>query len=308
MKLYVKKGQRKTNPFVFVFLAIVFIGSTSFLAAKTINKMDEFNQTKSELEVLEDEKSHLETSSKDFTIKEEELQKQVIDLEQRLQQIKRENPEVEPVTEDNKKYAYLTFDDGPSKNTPKILDFLKANHIKATFFVIGDASQTATYKRIVEEGHTLAVHTNTHKYSDIYKNVDSFMKDIERLDQLLEESTGIKPNVMRFPGGSNNTIAKRYAGFDIMEQIIPKMKQQGFVYFDWNVDSGDASKSTQDKQVIVDSVLNGAKSKEQAIILMHDAAAKTTTVEALPEIVEGLRKQGFVFEKLTAETETIHFR
>jgi peptidoglycan/xylan/chitin deacetylase (PgdA/CDA1 family) len=291
-----------------VFLAIVFIGSTSFLAAKTINKMDEFNQTKSELEVLEDEKSHLETSSKDFTIKEEELQKQVIDLEQRLQQIKRENPEVEPVTEDNKKYAYLTFDDGPSKNTPKILDFLKANHIKATFFVIGDASQTATYKRIVEEGHTLAVHTNTHKYSDIYKNVDSFMKDIERLDQLLEESTGIKPNVMRFPGGSNNTIAKRYAGFDIMEQIIPKMKQQGFVYFDWNVDSGDASKSTQDKQVIVDSVLNGAKSKEQAIILMHDAAAKTTTVEALPEIVEGLRKQGFVFEKLTAETETIHFR
>ena len=308
MRLYVKKEKRKKNPFIFLFLAIIFIGFTGFLAAKTINEMDQFNQTKSELEIFQEEKSQLEASSKDFKIKEETLQKQVIDLEQELQQIKRENPGIEPVTEENKKYAYLTFDDGPSKNTPKILDFLKANHIKATFFVIGDASQTAIYKRIVDEGHTLAVHTNTHKYNEIYKNVDSFMKDMEQLDQLLEEVTGIKPNVMRFPGGSNNTIARKHAGFDIMEKIIPKMKEQGFVYFDWNVDSGDANKSTQDKQVIIDSVLNGAKSKEQAIVLMHDAAAKTTTVEALPEIVEGLRKQGFVFEKLTAETQTIHFR
>lgn len=294
---------------IFLFLAITFIGSTGFLANEVINKISKLNETKKELSILEIDKTSLEEDVNDITIKEDDFKSQVATLEQKLEEIKKNNPGASiNLEDDNKKYAYLTFDDGPSKNTVKILDFLKANGIKATFFVVGNYKQEDIYKRIASEGHTLAVHSNTHKYSEIYKNVDSFMKDIHDLSGMLERITGIKPSVLRFPGGSNNGISKNYSGFDIMGEIIPKVQKDGFAYFDWNVDSGDANKANQNKQVIVNAVLSQSKDKEHAIILMHDAAVKTTTVEALPEIVQGLRKQGFIFKELTPEAPTVHFR
>ena len=140
------------------------------------------------------------------------------------------------------------------------------------------------------------------------------MADMNALNSLIEETTGVKSNIMRFPGGSNNTISKKYGGNTIMDKVIPAVEAAGFTYFDWNVDSRDAATSKQDKQVIIDSVLKGAESvtnsngEANAVILMHDAAAKTTTVEALPAIVEGLKKQGFVFRRLTPESQTIQFK
>ncbi|MDF2612344.1 MAG: polysaccharide deacetylase [Clostridia bacterium] len=293
----------------FLFLAIIFICSTVFLAHQTIIKVDELEQTKSELSTLETAQTDLEKDVEEIVAKEDELKSQVITLEEKLSEIKKNNPNENINLEDtSKKYAYLTFDDGPSKNTVKILDFLKANGVKATFFVVGDYNQEAIYKRIVEEGHTLAVHSNTHKYNEIYKNVDSFMKDIHDLRDMLQRMTGVRPSVLRFPGGSNNNISKKHSGFDIMEQIIPKIQKDGFAYFDWNVDSGDANKANEDKQIIVDTVLSQSKDKVHAIILMHDAAVKTSTVEALPQIVQELRKQGFIFKELTSESPAVHFR
>lgn len=173
-------------------------------------------------------------------------------------------------SEENKKIAYLTFDDGPSANTIPILDFLKANHIKATFFVLKKEGYDDIYKRIVDEGHTIALHSSTHDYAQIYQNVDTFMNDMNTLSEHIKKLTGVETKIMRFPGGSNNRVSHRYGGSDVMSKIIPTVEEAGLVYYDWNVDSQDSAKGVQDTQVIINSVLSQAKYNNNAVILMHD--------------------------------------
>lgn len=207
------------------------------------------------------------------------------------------------------KIAYLTFDDGPSSNTIKILDTLKKYDIKATFFVNGrtDDKSKKIYKRIVEEGHTIGNHTYSHDYSYIYSGKAAFMKDFNKLQNYIKDLTGVKMTVLRFPGGSNNTVSYKYGGKGLMKQLTADMKNKGYVYFDWNVDSTDASVAKQSKSNIVRSVLNGCKGKKEAVILMHDSAPKTTSAEALPEIIEGLKKQGFQFDRISTDTYAPQF-
>ena len=302
-----RKSQKLGKTILFLLLAIVFGVSTGFLAYKLPEKVNALNVAKEAVATFNEEKVMLETELETSKKALEEIETQLKEKQEELEKAQVANPNI-PVSQDTEKYAYLTFDDGPSVNTVKILDFLKANNIKATFFVLGKQNQDDVYKRIVEEGHTLAVHSNTHEYDTIYKSVDNFMTDITTLAEKLEKITGVKPTIMRFPGGSNNTIGRRYGGTDIMENIIPAVTTAGYTYFDWNVDSSDASANKQDKNVIVNSVLSGAKGLDQAIILMHDAAPKTTTVDALPEIVEGLRQQGFSFRAITDETQQVKFK
>lgn len=304
-----RKRSRVGGTLVFLFLTLFFVCTTGVLAFKLPNKVQELSGVKKSLTEIEASKVSIQEEINDYSNKIEQMKGQIGELQLDLEEAQKKNPELaDSLVGAAEKYAYLTFDDGPSDNTVKILDFLKANHLKATFFVLGKENQDDVYKRIVDEGHTLAIHSNTHQYDQIYTSVDSFMEDIGALSDHLERVTGVKPDVMRFPGGSNNTISIKHGGQDLMDQIIEKVKEQGLVYFDWNVDSMDASANRQDKDVIVNSVLNGASGQKHAIILMHDAAPKTTTVEALPEIVEGLRKQGFVFEKLTSETTPVQFK
>lgn len=294
---------------LFLVLGVFFTTGASVLAVKLPNKIAKLNEVKEALAEVKTSKEEqqqlletLDSSVKDMT-------SQLETLETNLEKAQKENPEIyEAMSNTETKYAYLTFDDGPSQNTIKILDFLKANNIKATFFVIGKENSDDIYKRIVDEGHTLAIHSNTHKYDEIYQSVDTFMEDMTALSDKLEALTGVKPTISRFPGGSNNTVSKRYGGNDLMDKIIQRIEEEGYTYFDWNVDSMDAAKNNQDKDVIINSVLNGAAGKQEAIILMHDAAAKTTTMEALPQIVEGLRKKGFVFDKITEDTPAIQFK
>lgn len=285
------------------------VASSVVLFAKTQQVQQILQQSNEQLNTLSASKTNLETNITQLQQRKDQVEQQLQELQQAIEELKKANPELTlQLGNKQPKYAYLTFDDGPSKNTVKILDFLKANNIKATFFVIGKKGEEEIYKRIVDEGHTLAVHSNTHKYDAIYRNVDTFMKDINDLSAMLEQVTGVKPTIMRFPGGSNNTVSHKYGGQTIMDKIIPTVENAGYTYFDWNVDSQDASKARQDKNVIVNSVLNGAKYTDNAVILMHDAAIKTTTVEALPQIVEGLRRQGFIFKELTPESEHITFK
>lgn len=306
---YKRKKNKIVTTLLFLLLAVIFICSTGFLSYKIPRKLSELNESKEVLTAIKEINNNMKVSLEEYTETIKKVETHVTELEKKLDEAKVQNPEIKIDTQQEAtKFAYLTFDDGPSENTVRILDFLKANNIQATFFVLGKQNQDEVYKRIVDEGHTLALHSNTHQYDEIYTSVDNFMEDINTLADKLETITGVRPSVMRFPGGSNNTISNRYGGANIMDEIIPAVEALGLIYFDWNVDSLDASKNLQDKDVIVNSVLSGAKGKDHAVILMHDATPKTTTVEALPEIVEGLRKQGFVFRAIDEDTHEVQFK
>ncbi|SDO68043.1 Peptidoglycan/xylan/chitin deacetylase, PgdA/CDA1 family [Paenibacillus sp. yr247] len=207
------------------------------------------------------------------------------------------------------KIAYLTFDDGPSESTRKILRILKNFGVTATFFVVGsDTSEGRTlYKEILAEGHALGNHTYSHDYNRIYKSPEAFMKDVRKLDQLLEETIGYRPDILRFPGGSNNHLSWKPGGRGIMSKVASVVKEEGYQYFDWNVSSTDAAAPVQDKAMIIDSVLSASRGKKSIIVLMHDNTYKTTTIEALPIVIKKLQAAGFRFEKLKKSSFTFQF-
>ena len=185
--------------------------------------------------------------------------------------------------------VYLTFDDGPSSNTAAILDILDKYGVKATFFVIGkeDEESQALYKRIVEEGHTLGMHSYSHQYSTIYSSLDSFEDDFYHLQSYLDELTGVKSVYYRFPGSSSNQISNTDMG-----SFISFLDENGVTYYDWNVSSGDATTQAYTKEEIVDHVLNDVVKYKTSIVLLHDSNAKTTTVDALGPLIEGLQEIG----------------
>ncbi len=203
------------------------------------------------------------------------------------------------------KTCYLTFDDGPSDNTLKILEILRQYDAKATFFVIG-AAKLEYLPQIVNEGHAIGLHSNTHRYSEIYSSTAAFIADIDMLSQKIENIIGIKTKLMRFPGGSNNTVSRKYCA-GVMTELTTQMQMNGYAYFDWNVDSGDASGKNVPASRIVQNVLNQAANKNSICVLMHDTAAKSTTVAALAEILHGLKNQGYKFEALTEQSYGYHY-
>ncbi|WP_179295518.1 polysaccharide deacetylase family protein [Bacillus sp. FJAT-45350] len=234
----------------------------------------------------------------------EELQKEIEELEKELGQYN------EPVViEEEGKVAYLTFDDGPSENTRIILDTLDEYEIKATFFPIGNETEAGheLLRKIVEKGHGIGNHTYSHNYGKIYQSVDAFFEDFQQWEKFIFDVTGVDTKLVRFPGGSNNTVSHRHGGKNVMKEIAQELESRGYVYFDWNVDSIDASASIVDKNKIVNAVLGNSQNHDQIIVLFHDSPAKTTTTEALPRIIEGLAEQGFRFEILHEDAFNIQF-
>lgn len=214
---------------------------------------------------------------------------------------KAEEPaKINPVKSSGKK-VYLTFDDGPSSNTDQILDILKDYDVKATFFVVGktDERSVKAYQRIVEEGHTLAMHSYSHKYDEIYESKEAFARDLNSLQEYLYETTGVWPRIYRFPGGSSNTVSK----VD-MQELIEYLTDIGITYFDWNVASGDAVSRTLPAETIVNNCLSGIEKQKESVILMHDASNKGTTIDALPQIIEAIQEQGDA-ELLPITDETV---
>lgn len=198
------------------------------------------------------------------------------------------------------KQIYLTFDDGPSSNTDRILDILKEYDVKATFFVVGktDEQSVKAYQRIIEEGHTLAMHSYSHKYNEIYESRESFIEDLKKLQEYLYQITGVWPRFYRFPGGSSNTVSKTD-----MQELIAYLSESGITYFDWNIASGDAVSGQLGTGSIISNCMEGIEGHNECMILMHDASDKNTTVEALPEIISQIRDRGdAVFLPVTDET------
>lgn len=215
---------------------------------------------------------------------------------------------------DGDKVCYLTFDDGPSTAvTTRILETLDKYNAKATFFVANGSKSMLT--KIKDGGHAIGLHTDTHDY-DIYKSKEAYFKDLNAISDKVYAAVGIRSKIIRFPGGSSNTVSKsRCKG--IMSVLVEEVERQGYAYFDWNVDSNDANSSKMEvidgkkrtpKATIVNSVLNSAKGKDKICVLMHDIAVKTTTADALPEIIEGLRDMGYRFEALTTSSPVFHMK
>ncbi len=183
------------------------------------------------------------------------------------------------------RYVYLTFDDGPSTYTDEILDILSEYDVKATFFVCGkpNAKYTEAYKRIVTDGHTLGMHSYSHKYSEIYASKESFKEDLDKLRIFLYETTGVWSGYYRFPGGSSNNVSK----VDI-EELIDYLESSDITFYDWNVSAGD-DRAGANKDVIYNNIVTNVPRFKHCIVLMHDAADKKCTVDALPEIIEAIQ-------------------
>ncbi len=200
--------------------------------------------------------------------------------------------------------VYLTFDDGPSSNTGRILDILAEYDVKATFFVVGKEDETyqPLYNRIVEEGHTLAMHSYSHKYQEIYQSKESYVQDLTKLQEFLYDTTGVWCRYCRFPGGSSNKVSK----VD-MHELIEYLDEQDMTYFDWNIVSGDATNDYISSGDIIRNCMRRLGEFDEAIILMHDAAEKDSTVEALPGLIEQIQAmENTKIVPITDDTEPIH--
>ena len=213
------------------------------------------------------------------------------------------NPVLQDAMDENETYklnmeqkvAYLTFDDGPSMVTKEVLKTLRENNIHATFFLIGnqiDENTEEIVKQLVEDGHTIGIHTYSHKGAEIYKSKDAFITDFEQTARRIKEVTGIEPKIFRFPWGSVN----KYLG-NIAEEVIEELEEKGYTYFDWNVSAEDSvGKPTAES--ILRNVKKDYKKYKQPVILMHDSSVNKLSAQMLPQIIDIIRDAGYQFDTL----------
>ena len=200
---------------------------------------------------------------------------------------------------------YLTFDDGPTDNTEDILDVLDEYNVKATFFVIyTHEGCEKEIKEINDRGHQIGLHSYSHSYS-IYESQTAYFEDLRKISDLVFSATGMRSRLVRFPGGSSNTISRNY-NEGIMTELTQELERRGYAYCDWNADSSDASATVVSAERIVNRSVAYIGQEDPVVLLMHDANVKTTTVEALPEIIEQYRSAGYRFDVLSTESFTEH--
>ncbi len=198
------------------------------------------------------------------------------------------------------KTMYLTFDDGPSvENTGRVLDILKERNIKATFFLVGEnvRKHPEMAKRIVDEGHTIGIHCDSHEYEAIYASAESYIQDFETARQTVYEVTGVETNIFRFPGGSVNAFNK-----GVRDEIIKEMTERGYVYYDWNASLEDAVKKSEPEQLIKNGV-ETTLGRKKVIMLAHDVIYNTGI--CLEDLLDSLPEYEML--PVTEEVEPIHF-
>ncbi len=209
---------------------------------------------------------------------------------------------VEIVPPNNGK-IFLTFDDGPSEHTNRLLDVLKNYNVKATFFVTGSGSED-TLRRECNEGHAIGLHTFSHSYAYIYQNLNNFFEDLNHIKSRVETETSCTSNLIRFPGGSSNLVSRDYdGGSHIMSQLVNEVTRRGFAYFDWNVSSGDAGGATTSDEIFA-NVTQNLKYNDNSVVLQHDT--KGFSVDAVEGIINYGLSHGYSFEKLTTNSFGAH--
>lgn len=211
---------------------------------------------------------------------------------------------VKVVSPDYNKIIYLTFDDGPSSSiTPGILKILKEENVKATFFVIGsNSSLDYLIRQAYSEGHTIGLHSYTHNYNKIYASEEAYFNDLNAIENRVYQITGIHPKIIRFPGGSSNTVSRFNPG--IMSRLSNQVLQKGYHYFDWNVSSGDAG-DVNSAEAVYNMVIKNLK-RGNNIILMHDSENNYKTLNALRDIIRYGKNNGYSFSAINMNTPMIH--
>lgn len=270
--------KRKLTPYIFIILAVVCI----FLLIQNSNLRKKITELKNGINIAGEEI----TGSPEYDDSSGVYSTQKVSKSNKKLS---EYTSVDAMKYEGKKRVYLTFDDGPSVYTDDILDILNKYEVKGTFFVVANNDSYAddAYKRIVDEGHTLALHSYSHKYDEIYVSMETFKEDISSLQEFLYERTDVWPRIYRFPGGSSNTVSNTP-----MKDMISYLDKEGIVYYDWNIMSGDAVKGGVSENTIINNCLNGIEKHDECIILMHDLGTMRTTIEALDDIIEGINNRG----------------
>ncbi|MDD3225834.1 MAG: polysaccharide deacetylase [Clostridium sp.] len=201
-----------------------------------------------------------------------------------------------PKDSDNSKIIYLSFDDGPSDMTDKILDVLEENNVKATFFLIGNQIEghEATIRRIHDEGHGMGLHTYTHKYS----NKKNFIKEMRHCRNDICKITGVAPNIIRFPGGSRGHLTNTF---------LKQLHADNFKVYDWNVDTKDGINPKLSPYTIYRRAIINSKDLPTVLLLLHCDSTHKNTCTALPEIIKYYKQQGYEFKIIDDNTEEIYF-
>ena len=287
---------------IFIFLTL---GKTYYSELKIVNDKKETYlklKTKNNLLIksIKEEENKFNTNQE--IIKENESKK--LSLEKTLKE-KEEEARIKNqkyLTNIKGKVVYLTFDDGPSIYTNDILNTLDKYNVKATFFVTCSGDINGLAKKILDKGHTLALHTCTHKYSNIYSSEDAYFNDLNEISTRVENTTGYKSKYIRFPGGSSNTVSRFNRG--IMTRLTKKVQENGYKYYDWNIDSNDAAGAN--KNQVYSNVIGALKNSNRTtnMVLMHDT--KSSTKDALDNIIKDALDIGYTFSNINDYTSEIH--
>lgn len=214
---------------------------------------------------------------------------------------------INKINPNGQKIVYLTIDDGPSYNTPEILDILNRYHAKATFFVTGMCPEYFDYIKLAHDaGHTIGMHTYSHNYAEIYSSDEAYINDMNRITDVIEGQIGYRPNIFRFPGGSSNTVSTNYNS-GIITRLSDYASRNGLIYYDWNSDIGDGNAGMLEADLITRAVETGYGG-QRLVMLMHDGRGSVESVKALPDIIEYYQSQGYEFKAIDNTSPTSHHR
>ncbi len=270
-----------------ILIAILVIGIAIFGGIKVA----EYVANQKEQKLAQENKDQKEESNKD------NVQDSQIEVSQKGL-TKEQLQAIENIYDIKEKVAFLTFDDGPSNNvTPKILDVLKQEDIKATFFVLGSMvkANPEVLRREKEEGHYIANHSYSHVYPKVYANENKPLEEYNKTNKLIQEALGdntYQSNIFRFPGGSVGGYYDK-----LKQKAKKKLKEKGISYLDWNCLTND-SDGAETKQAIMQNLKVTSKGKNSLVILMHDAPNKDLTAKTLPDVIKYLKEQGYSFKSM----------
>ena len=314
---YSKENRRhRVNGFFVIFFAALFAAVAIFVTAgisrnelcetvvstkeETANSSDVFQDIRYTFVDGKLVKEYL--SDEEIAAENEHILEMKKEEEERKREKEKKESEPEYVPPEGAKIVYLTFDDGPSEYTGKLLDVLNKYNVKVTFFVTcSRANHRDMIKRAYDEGHSIGLHSCSHNYSKIYVSDDAFYSDLGEVSSVVKDLTGEESKLLRFPGGSSNLASKTYSK-GIMSRLTDSVTAKGYRSFDWNVSSGDADNATNSDMVYNNIVYN--LKGDYSIVLQHDT--KEFSVDAVERIIKFGLDNGFTFKALNVDSPTAH--